>query len=68
MYHTILTQKEYPNYSQIKKIIKLLLKLIETDTIYFSHHLEEKINIGIITVLVSENNPHSWEYFFYHAL
>ncbi|CAM4137957.1 hypothetical protein FLSI110296_15670 [Flavobacterium sinopsychrotolerans] len=61
MYHNILTQKEYPNYSQIKKIIKLLLKLIETDTIYFSHHLEEKINLGIITVLVSENNPHSWE-------
>lgn len=61
MYHNILTQKEYPNYSQIKKIIKLLLKLIETDAIYFSHHLEEKINIGIITVLVSENNPHTWE-------
>jgi hypothetical protein len=61
MYHNILTQKEYPNYSQIKKIIKLLLKFIETDTIYFSHHLEEKINIGIITLLVSENNPYSWE-------
>lgn len=61
MYHNILTQKDYPNYSQLKKMTKLLIKLIETETIYFSHHLEEKINIGIITVLVSENNPHNWE-------
>ena len=67
MYHNILTQKEYPNYSQIKKIIKLLLKLIETDAIYFSHHLEEKINIGIITVSVSENNLDSWDDIYDHA-
>lgn len=61
MYHNILTQKTHPNYCQIKKLVKILLKFIETDTIYFSCHLEEKINIGIITVLVSENNPNSWD-------
>lgn len=67
MYYNILTQKDYPNYSQIKKIIKLLLKLIETEAIYFSRHIDEKINIGIITVLVTENNPHSWEDIYEHC-
>ena len=61
MYYNILTQKDYPNYRPIKKIIKILIKFIETESIYFSRHIDEKINIGIITVLVTENNPHSWE-------
>ncbi|WP_016989520.1 hypothetical protein [Flavobacterium sp. ACAM 123] len=61
MYYNILTQKDYPNYRQIKKIIKILIKFIDTEAIYFSRHIDEKINIGIITVLVTENNPHSWE-------
>jgi hypothetical protein len=67
MYHNILTQKEYPHYSQIKKTIKLLLEFIETDAIYFSRHLEEKVSIGIITVIVSQNNLNSWDDIYDHA-
>ncbi|MDI5896985.1 hypothetical protein [Flavobacterium yafengii] len=67
MYHNILTQKDYPHYSQIKKTIKLLLEFIETDSIYFSQHLEEKVSIGIITIIVSENNLDSWDDIYDHA-
>ena len=67
MYHNVLTQKDYPDYSQIKKTIKLLSEFIEIDSIYFSQHLEEKVNIGIITVIVSENNLHSWDDIYDHS-
>lgn len=67
MYHNILTQKDYPDYSQVKKIVKLLLEFIETDSIYFSRHLEEEVNIGIITVMVSEDNLDSYDDIYDHA-
>lgn len=67
MYHNILIQKDYPDYSKIKKIVKLLLEFIETDSIHFSRHLEGEVNIGIITVIVSENNLDSWDDIYDHA-
>lgn len=67
MYHNILTQKDYPDYNKIKKIVKLLLEYIETDFIYFSRHLEQEVNIGIITVMVSENNQDSYDDIYDHA-
>lgn len=67
MYHNILTQKDYPDYSQVKKTVKLLLEFIETDSIYFSRHLEEEVNIGIITVMVSEDNLDSYDDIYDHA-
>lgn len=67
MYHNILTQKDYPDYSKIKKIVKLLLEFIETDSIYFSRHLEGEVNIGIITVIVSEDNQDSYDDIYDHA-
>ncbi|MFV8327294.1 hypothetical protein [Flavobacterium sp. ZS1P14] len=67
MYHNILIQKDYPDYSKIKKIVKLLLEFIETDSIYFSRHLEGEVNIGIITVIVSEDNQDSYDDIYDHA-
>ncbi|PRZ24941.1 hypothetical protein [Flavobacterium granuli] len=61
MYHNILTQKEYPQHSQIKKVVKLLLEFIAIDTIYFSKHFEQPSNIGIITVILSKSSPHFYE-------
>ncbi|MFV8343585.1 hypothetical protein [Flavobacterium sp. XS2P39] len=67
MYHNILTQKDYPEYSQIKKIVKLLLEFIEVDTIYFSKHFEEPSNIGIITVIISKSSPHFYDDIYEYA-
>ena len=67
MYRNILTQKDYLNYSLIKKTIKLLLEFIEIDSIYFSQHFEEKVNVGIITIIISENNLYSWDDIYDHA-
>lgn len=61
MYHNILTQQDCPEYDQIKKVIKLLRAFIKIDAIYFSKHLEEPSNNGIITVLISKSNPHYYE-------
>lgn len=61
MYHTILTQKDYPEHSQIKKVVKLLLEFIAIDSIYFSKHFEEPSNIGIVTVFISKNSPHFYD-------
>ena len=60
MYHNILIQKNHPHHLQIEKAVECLLGFIETDSIYFSEHLEDSVNIGIITVIISENNPHNW--------
>lgn len=50
MYHNILTQKEQPNYRAVKKIVKLLVEFVQTDSIYFSK-TEDRTNLGILTVL-----------------
>lgn len=60
MYHNILTQKEQPEYRTLKRIVKLLLEFIESDSIYFSKSVEES-KIGILTVIVSKKSPHYYD-------
>ncbi|TRX30894.1 hypothetical protein FNW52_19465 [Flavobacterium sp. ZT3R18] len=61
MYHNILIQKNHPLQLQVEKVVEILIGFIETDSIYFSEHLEEKVNLGIITIIISKNSPHYWD-------
>jgi hypothetical protein len=63
MYHNILTQKDQPQYKAVKKIVKLLLEFIETDSIYFSKS-DEGSKLGILTVIVSKKSPHYYDEIF----
>lgn len=65
MYHNILTQKDQPEYKAVKKIAKLLLEFIESDSIYFSKSIEEP-KIGILTVIVSKTSPHDYDEIYDH--
>lgn len=61
MYHNILTQKDHqPEYRALKKMVKLLLEFIETDSIYFSKSVEES-KIGILIVIVGKKSPHYFD-------
>lgn len=65
MYYNILTQKDQPEYRTVKKIVKLLLKFVEIESIYFSKS-DEELKLGILTVIVSKKSPEHYEEIFDH--
>jgi hypothetical protein len=63
VYHNILTQKDQPEYRAVKKIVKLLLEFVETDSIYFSKS-DEGSKLGILTMIVSKKSPQYYDEIF----
>ena len=61
MYHNILTQKDSPDHSRIKKAIKRLRMFIKADLIYFSKQSGRFSASGIITVIISKSSPYYYE-------
>lgn len=61
MYHNFLLHKNHPQQEHLEKVIELILEFVLVDSIYFSLHLEDEINEGIIIVIVGENSPHDWD-------
>lgn len=60
MYYNILTQEDYPEYVQIKKVVKSLRLFVEIDTVYFSKQIEGS-DISIITVIISKKSPNYYD-------
>ena len=71
MYHNILLRHGQPQHAPLTKAVELLLSFSMANTIYFSPHLEEGVNEGLIIVMVSEGSPfcyyelneHYWKLF-----
>jgi hypothetical protein len=61
MQHNFLLHKNHPQQEHLEKVIGLILEFVLVDSIYFSLHLEDGINEGIIIVIVGENSPHNWD-------
>lgn len=60
MYHNILMQHYHPQHAPLEKAVELLLSFSMANTIYFSPHLEEGVNEGIIIVMISDDSPYCW--------
>ncbi|MBC7524780.1 MAG: hypothetical protein H7239_10110 [Flavobacterium sp.] len=61
MYHNVLISKDHPQHAELEKAIALILAFSNANTIYFSPHLEEDLNAGIIMVIIGADSPHSWD-------
>lgn len=61
MYHNTLITKDHPQQAKLEKVIELMLAFSDASTIYFSPHLEEELNAGIIMVIIGANSPHFWD-------
>ena len=61
MYHNTLITKDHPQQAELEKAIELMLAFSNTNTIYFSPHVEEDLNAGILMVIIGEDSPHSWD-------
>lgn len=61
MHHNISIPQNIPQKEPLEKVMQLILSFVMADAIYFSPHLEEKLNEGIIIVIIEENSPHDWD-------
>ena len=61
MYHNTLITKDHPHQAALEKVIALILAFTNANSIYFSPHLEEDLNSGILMVIIGPDSPHSWD-------
>ncbi len=60
MYHNTLISKDHPQQAELEKVMELILAFSAANSVYFSPHLEEGLNAGIIMVIISDDSPHAW--------
>ncbi len=61
MYHNTLIRKDHLQQAELEKAIELILAFAAANSIYFSPHIEEDLNAGIIMVIIGEDSPHAWD-------
>jgi hypothetical protein len=61
MYHNTLITKDHPQQAELEKAIELIMAFSAANSIYFSPHIEEDLNGGIILVIIGEDSPHAWD-------
>ncbi|MFT3796174.1 hypothetical protein [Flavobacterium sp.] len=61
MYHNYLISKDHPQQAELEKAIELIMAFSAIRTIYFSPHVEEELNAGIILIIIGEDSPHAWD-------
>lgn len=61
MYHNTLISKDHPQQAELEKAVELILAFSAASSIYFSPHIEEDLNAGIIMVIIGEDSPHAWD-------
>ncbi len=61
MYHNYLISKNHPQQAELEKAVGLVMAFSAVSSIYFSPHLEEDLNAGIIMVIIAEDSPHAWD-------
>lgn len=61
MYHNTLITKDHPQQADLEKAIELILAFSGANSIYFSPHLEDGVNQGIIMVIIANDSPHAWD-------
>lgn len=61
MYHNYLISKNHPQQAELEKAVELVMAFSAICSIYFSPHIEEDLNAGIIMVIIAEDSPHAWD-------
>lgn len=61
MYHNYLISKNHPQQAELEKAVELVMAFSAVCSIYFSPHIEEDLNAGIIMVIIAEDSPHAWD-------
>ena len=61
MYHNTLITKDHPQQAELEKAVELVMAFSAVSSIYFSPHIEEDLNAGIIMVIIAEDSPHAWD-------
>ncbi|RKS01694.1 hypothetical protein [Flavobacterium sp. 102] len=61
MYHNYLISKNHPQQAELEKAVGLVMAFSAVSSIYFSPHIEEDLNAGIIMVIIAEDSPHAWD-------
>lgn len=61
MQHNFSIPQNMPQKESLEKVMELILSFVMAESIYFSPHLEEDLNEGIIIVIIGENSPHDWD-------
>ncbi len=61
MYHNTLITKDHPQQEELEKALELIMEFSAVCSIYFSPHIEDDLNAGIIMVIISEDSPHAWD-------
>ncbi|WP_199117780.1 hypothetical protein [Pedobacter sp. ASV28] len=61
MYHNVLSAKDHPDAIELEKAVEFILTFSCVTSIYFSPHIEDDHNAGIVMVIISEDSPHSWD-------
>jgi len=60
MYHNLLITKDHPHLAELEKAVEVVLSFIDADAVYFSRHLEEGSNLGILLVILVDDSPYPW--------
>jgi hypothetical protein len=61
MYHNTLIRKDHPQQAEFEKAVELIMAFSTVISIYFSPHIEEDLNAGIVLVIIGEDSPHAWD-------
>ncbi|WP_026705035.1 hypothetical protein [Flavobacterium soli] len=61
MYHNLCITKDHPHQADLERAVEVVLSYIAVEAIYFSKHLEEGSNLGILLVILADDSPHYWD-------
>ncbi len=67
MYHNLLTTTNHPQHAELEKAIQLVLAFSDIASVYFSPHLEEGLDSGIVLFIIDNDSPHAWDEFYDHC-
>ena len=61
MYHNTLIIQDHPQLVELEKVIELILAFSVTRSIYFSSHLEDDLNAGVLLVIIGKDSRDAWD-------
>lgn len=61
MDHDYVLRNDLPEAGALAKVLELLLAFVAVDSVYFSPHLDEGPNAGVVVVVLLEGSPLYWD-------
>lgn len=61
MDHHFYLRNDLPEAATLEKVLELLLAFVAADSVYYSPHLEDDLNKGVLLVVLGEESLHYWD-------